>query len=82
FPVLGDQVYGVGKRPLYPRKADQELLDQIKGFKRQALHSVYMKMNHPITNEEMSWEIPLPKDMQDLIKVLEKDFDLYKDSIY
>lgn len=55
-PVVGDPKYGPS-RPHF----------SIKG---QALHSAELTLRHPTTNERMVFSAPLPKDMQDIITVL------------
>lgn len=70
-PLLGDQVYA-GRLHL-PKGASSELIDQLRKFKRQALHASEIELEHPTTHEKMSWKIPLPEDMKELINVLKKD---------
>jgi len=67
-PLIADSMYGGKIR--FPKKADEELKDALKGFNRQALHAKKLTLSHPITGEQMSWKAPLPQDMQDLLKVL------------
>ena len=69
-PLIADTMYGGKVR--FPKKADEALKDALKGFERQALHSKKLTLTHPISREEMSWKVPLPKDMQALIEVLQK----------
>lgn len=69
-PLIADTMYGGKVR--FPKKADEVLKDVLKGFERQALHSKKLTLTHPISREEMSWKVPLPKDMQALIEVLQK----------
>lgn len=64
-PIVGDPVYG-GK-PKLPRQASEELITALKQFKRQALHAKKLALNHPVTQERLSFEAPLPHDMQDLL---------------
>ncbi len=76
-PLLGDQIYG-GRLQL-PRGASPELIEQLRKFKRQALHASELGLIHPVTKKEMSWQAPLPDDMQNLIKVLRSDAKLSLD---
>jgi 23S rRNA pseudouridine1911/1915/1917 synthase len=69
--LIGDPVYG-GRLKL-PKGATPELLDALHNFKRQALHAGSLGFIHPETEEFVSWKVEMPKDMQDLIKVLEND---------
>jgi len=71
-PLIADPMYGGKIR--FPKKADEQLKDALKGFKRQALHAKKLTLTHPISGEEMSWKAPLPQDLQDLLKVLQ-EFD-------
>jgi len=59
YPVVGDKIYGV-------RKEKSTLLN----MSRQALHSHYLQITHPVTNTVMSFTSPLPKDMREQISVL------------
>ena len=71
-PLIADPMYGGKIR--FPKKADEQLKDALKGFKRQALHAKKLTLTHPISGEEMSWKAPLPQDLQDLLKALQ-EFD-------
>lgn len=70
-PVVGDPVYG-GRFKL-PPKATPELVDELRNFKRQALHAAELTLEHPITHELMTWKAPLPQDMQHLLICLKYD---------
>jgi 23S rRNA pseudouridine1911/1915/1917 synthase len=68
-PIVGDPMYGRSLNfNLYalPAKARELII----GFKRQALHAKSLEFIHPGTGEEMQFEIPLPADIEELIKVL------------
>ena len=69
-PLIADPMYGGKIR--FPKKAEEELKDVLKGFNRQALHAKKLTLMHPISGEEMSWKAPLPKDLDDLLKALAK----------
>ena len=70
-PVLGDPVYA-GRRRL-PAGATAALLDALASLHRQALHAAKLKLAHPRTGREMSFEAPLPEDMQRVLAALEAD---------
>jgi 23S rRNA pseudouridine1911/1915/1917 synthase len=70
-PVVGDPVYGTRRR--YPSGASDELRATLDGFGRQALHAAQLALQHPFTGEALSWQAPLPADMQDLIGALAAD---------
>jgi 23S rRNA pseudouridine1911/1915/1917 synthase len=61
-----------GGRVRFPKKASEELKETLLNFKRQALHSKKLTLNHPISGEVMSWKAPLPDDMLKLLEVLNK----------
>ena len=67
-PLVGDPVYG--GRVRFPKKASVELKEALINFKRQALHSKKLTLMHPVSGEQMSWKVPLPDDMQNLLEVL------------
>jgi len=68
--LIGDPMYG--GRVRFPKKASEELKETLLNFKRQALHSKKLTLNHPISGESMSWKAPLPDDMLRLLEVLKK----------
>ena len=72
YPLLGDPMYG--GRVRFPKKASEILKESLLGFKRQALHSKKLTLNHPSTGELMSWKAPLPDDMLELLNIL-NEFD-------
>jgi len=59
-PVVGDPVYGSGqsKRDL--------------GLKRQFLHAYKLEFDHPRTGEHLSFEDPLPADLQSILDKLRR----------
>ena len=71
FPLVGDQLYG--GRPRLPKGATSELVDTLRGFKRQALHAAQLGLHHPISGEWLQWQAPLPQDFVDLVAVLQDD---------
>ena len=71
-PLIGDPMYG--GRVRFPKKASEELKETLLNFKRQALHSKKLTLDHPISGEVMSWKASLPEDMLELLRVL-KEFD-------
>lgn len=52
-PLIGDELYGG---------------DLTKGLNRQALHCQKLVFLHPFTREELTFELPLPSDMEELIE--------------
>ncbi|MET0067676.1 MAG: 23S rRNA pseudouridine(1911/1915/1917) synthase RluD [Candidatus Thiodiazotropha sp.] len=70
-PLLGDPVYG-GRLKLL-EGADVALQQALQGFRRQALHAARLGLQHPLSGETLSWEAPLPEDMQALLDILSRD---------
>jgi 23S rRNA pseudouridine1911/1915/1917 synthase len=68
--ILGDQTYGNNLRKILHANLPMVIKDQLREFKRQALHSISIKFIHPTTNKEMSFEVDLPKDIEDLVSLL------------
>ncbi|MBK5210727.1 MAG: RluA family pseudouridine synthase [Coriobacteriia bacterium] len=54
-PIVGDQTYGARR------------VKASHGLDRQFLHSYSLKLQHPITGEEMAFLDPLPQDLQAVI---------------
>ncbi|NOQ68533.1 MAG: 23S rRNA pseudouridine(1911/1915/1917) synthase RluD [Gammaproteobacteria bacterium] len=75
-PIVGDPVYAGRQR--IPAGAQHDLVDYIQGFKRQALHAWKLTFVHPEHGNEVSFEAPLAEDIQQLIRLLQKDL-LQKD---
>jgi 23S rRNA pseudouridine1911/1915/1917 synthase len=73
-PLIGDALYGPQasalkaalKRGGYSEEAAQAVL----AFPRQALHAQRIAFVHPVSGEEMSFEVPLPEDMSNILKLL------------
>jgi len=59
-PIIGDPVYST-------RKAGKNLQNKAA---RQMLHAWRLKFFHPALQKEMSFESPIPQDMEELIKAL------------
>jgi 23S rRNA pseudouridine1911/1915/1917 synthase len=57
-PIVGDKVYGIKKEPPL--------------ISRQALHSSRLSFLHPITKEELTFEVDLPQDIKNLIETLRR----------
>ncbi len=64
--LIGDPVYG-GKRKLNSKALSPEGIAAAQSFSRQALHAASLGFIHPITEEALNFEAPLPQDMSDLI---------------
>jgi 23S rRNA pseudouridine1911/1915/1917 synthase len=71
YPLVGDRVYG--GRMLLPKGAAPELVEALRGFRRQALHAARLSFEHPVTGKPVTNDAPLPEDMQALLAVLARD---------
>ncbi len=70
-PIVGDKTYR-GRLQL-PKKASEALINCLHHFPRQALHAEHLKLIHPITQQTIEWEKPLPEDIKALIQCLRED---------
>ncbi len=70
-PIVGDQVYGGRLR--IPKGCGELLSEQLRRFKRQALHAAKLGLTHPDSGEQMTWQSPLPQDMVLLLAALDAD---------
>jgi 23S rRNA pseudouridine1911/1915/1917 synthase len=64
-PLLGDTVYGGGKS-----RFEREHARLLSG---QVLHAKKLSFIHPITNERVNFECPLPREMTELIRILDEE---------
>lgn len=69
FPLIGDPEYG-NVRNKRTRGFSDEAQAYMSNFKRQALHSTYIKFTHPVTQETLDFTAKLPEDMTKLIEIL------------
>lgn len=68
-PIIGDPLYG--GRPRHPVGLNDEARETFLNFKRQALHAKTLSFDHPVRNEQITLEAPLPDDFQTLLDVLD-----------
>ena len=61
-PLLGDTVYGGGSSAFEKRHAS--LLDG------QCLHAKRLSFRHPRTGEDLTFEVPLPQEFEELLRIL------------
>ena len=64
FPILGDDKYG-------NFETNKEFMKRLN-LTRMFLHAHTMQITHPISGEQMKLQSPLPEDLQEFIKVLNK----------
>ena len=77
-PIVGDPLYG-GPLKL-PRGATPDLLDALRGFRRQALHAEVLEFAHPLSGEPLRCNAPVPADMQQLLGALRADAAAHADA--
>ena len=78
-PLLGDQTYGGRPRP--PKNADEQFMEVLRNFRRQAPHAVMLRLTHPIIGEMMEWYAPLPEDFVELLNALKTDYIKHKSEL-
>jgi 23S rRNA pseudouridine1911/1915/1917 synthase len=71
YPLVGDQAYGGRPRP--PKACNENMVNMLRMFRRQALHAIQLELTHPVTGEWLSWQAPLPEDFVALLDVLRED---------
>lgn len=71
-PIIGDKTYGSQKKHIQ-KIQNETLQEEIKKLDRQMLHAYQLGFIHPITKKEMLFKSPPPKDMQNIIDILEKN---------
>ena len=62
-PLIGDPVYGRSGR------THGKILKELQ-FSRQALHATELEFVHPVTKSRLSFDSPMPSDMQELFNAL------------
>ncbi len=72
YPVVGDSLY-VGRLRI-PGGCGPRCKEAIRHFSRQALHAHQLALSHPLNQQAMSWQAPLPDDIQQLLQILQDDF--------
>ena len=66
-PVAGDALYGGTRTPASRRAAARQALVSLA---RPALHSARLAFTHPATGERLTFEAPLPDDLQRVVEAL------------
>lgn len=77
-PIIGDSLYGGALK--LPKGATEELVGELRGFKRQALHAEVLEFDHPITGLPVRAEAPIPEDMRMLMKALRDDTTAFNEA--
>jgi 23S rRNA pseudouridine1911/1915/1917 synthase len=68
-PVLGDPTYG-GSQKTRKVKLSAATQTALERLNRQALHAHHLGFEHPVSGEQLSFDAPLPADMQALLDAL------------
>lgn len=69
--LIGDKLYNSCKKTA-PASLSPNIKNLIEEFPRQALHSYKINFIHPISQKEISLEIPFPQDLKNLYDSLKK----------
>lgn len=73
YPLVGDPVYGGRLR--IPSECNKEFAEQLKTFRRQALHAASLGLKHPVSGDALRYDADLPQDMQSLIAAAQTDLE-------
>ncbi len=77
LPLIGDPLYGpqptAVKASAIRAGYDSGIAEALIGFNRQALHASEMTFIHPATGKEMQFTSPLPQDISNILKLLQKN---------
>ncbi len=76
-PLIGDSTYSNGLK--LPKGATAELVEALRGFRRQALHAEKLEFAHPVGGALVSVSVERPADMQALIAALRADTKAHRD---
>lgn len=70
-PLVGDSLYQ--GRIRLPKGIGDELKNTLRDFGRQALHAQSLRLQHPLTEQEMTFSCDLPDDFAQLLNALDED---------
>jgi len=70
WPLVADETYG-GVRPLL-RLSDATLRETCRALGRPALHARHLAFAHPSTGQVMSFDAPIPADLQSILELMER----------
>ncbi|RJQ77962.1 MAG: RluA family pseudouridine synthase [Desulfobacteraceae bacterium] len=70
YPIVGDPVYGRRRAMTRSGQKNEPGITLLGQAQRQMLHAVQLRFTHPLSNELMSLEAPLPEDMASLLEDL------------
>ena len=72
-PIIGDKIYGKSKINQFGK--DKNTFNKfmiLKNFERPALHAYHLGFDHPTSKKRMDFDIEIPEDFKNLIKLLLK----------
>ena len=70
LPIIGDKTYNSSNN--VAKETPKELIETIRAFPRQALHSHQLSFMDMNTDEMMSFQAPFPDDIKKLIETIKK----------
>jgi 23S rRNA pseudouridine1911/1915/1917 synthase len=71
YPLIGDRTYR--KQKALENPISDDLKKTCQQFKRQALHAEKLTLTHPISQEILTVEAPIPDDIAALLEALDTD---------
>lgn len=74
-PLLGDAQYG-GRRIKHIAGASEQLDQALNAYRHQALHASHIEFEHPVTQELLAFDAPIPDEMKNLLNLLREDYEL------
>jgi 23S rRNA pseudouridine1911/1915/1917 synthase len=73
-PVVGDRVYGLRRARKEKATLDAETLARVAALPGQALHAQTLSLRHPVTGQTVSFSVPPPREMAELLAHLRREF--------
>ena len=70
-PLIGDATYGDRRSIGRVRAIPAETRERLIAFPRQALHAMLLGFHHPVSGEYLEFSSPFPRDIEELIELLE-----------
>ena len=77
-PLVGDKRYGARGR--LPRAPHPAVMLTVRNFNRQALHATELAFDHPVSGARLHLQSPPPKDLAELLAVLQQDLEDHDDA--
>ncbi|HEX6840394.1 MAG TPA: RluA family pseudouridine synthase [Stellaceae bacterium] len=70
-PLIGDATYGDRRSLGRVRALPRETAQRLTAFPRQALHAMLIGFDHPVSGEYLEFYSELPRDIRELVQLLE-----------